>query len=185
MSPSESSVRAVIALVALSEKSPCTVKPDLRPAAPPMAAPSLPAPSLPALSLSSTFTELGALLSFVALFGIALLALLAFSQAREIRRLREWAGRAPERAAELEQRVSASAASRVQQPRGAVQAAHPAANPPTIANPRAPASAIRRVIVRMNVLWDHRSRFWNEDRAEIHASFFFHKFDDFIGLVHC
>src|SRR5260370_97151 len=66
--------------------------------------------SLPALSLSSTFTEVGALASFVALLGIALLALLCFSQAREIKRLREWAGRAPERAAELEQRVVAQRA---------------------------------------------------------------------------
>ena len=45
----------------------------------------------------------------------AILALLVFSQARELKRLREWAGRAPERSAELEQRVSALAAARVQQ----------------------------------------------------------------------
>ncbi len=38
-----------------------------------------------------------------------MLSLLVFSQAREIKRLREWAGRAPERAAELEQRVTAAA----------------------------------------------------------------------------
>src|SRR5207244_10495220 len=73
--------------------------------------------SLPlALSLSSRFTELGAVVAFIALFGIAVLSLLVFSQAREIKRLREWAGRAPERAAELEQRVTAQAAARLSQP---------------------------------------------------------------------
>src|SRR5205085_9744751 len=71
--------------------------------------------SLLALSLSNTFTEAGAVAAFVALIGIAILSLLSFAQARELRRLRDWAGRAPERAAELEQRVSASASARVQQ----------------------------------------------------------------------
>ena len=70
-----------------------------------------------ALSFSSKFTELGALVAFVALFGIAVLSLLVFSQAREIKRLREWAGRAPERAAEVEQRVTAQAAARLSPPR--------------------------------------------------------------------
>ena len=41
--------------------------------------------------------------------GLAVLSLLYFAQAREVRRLREWAGRAPERAAELEQRVAEAA----------------------------------------------------------------------------
>ena len=60
-----------------------------------------------ALSLSSDFTKAGAIAAFAALLGIAILSLLVFSQARELKRLREWAGRAPERAAEVEQRVSA------------------------------------------------------------------------------
>jgi hypothetical protein len=67
-----------------------------------------------ALSLTSTFTKVGAIAGFAALLGIALLSLLAFAQAREIKRLREWAGRAPERAAEMEQRVSTEAAARLQ-----------------------------------------------------------------------
>ena len=67
-----------------------------------------------ALSLTSTFTKVGAIAGFAALLGIALLSLLAFAQAREIKRLREWAGRAPERAAEMEQRVSTEAAARMQ-----------------------------------------------------------------------
>src|SRR6185312_8380587 len=54
------------------------------------------------------------------------LSLLVFSQARELKRLREWAGRAPERATELEQRVSAEAAARVQR---VVQPAVPRATP--------------------------------------------------------
>src|SRR5258708_18867294 len=81
--------------------------------------------SLLAFSVSSTFTKIGAIVAFVALLGIAVLSLLVFSQAREIRRLREWAGRAPERAADLEQRVSAEAAARAQQPAAAVQAVRP------------------------------------------------------------
>jgi hypothetical protein len=69
-----------------------------------------------ALSLSSSVTDIGAIAAFAALLGIAILSLLVFSQAREIKRLREWAGRAPERATELEQRVSADAAARAQRP---------------------------------------------------------------------
>lgn len=66
-----------------------------------------------AFSLSNSVTEVGALAAFAGLLGIAILSLLVFSQAREIKRLREWAGRAPERAAEMEQRVSADAAARL------------------------------------------------------------------------
>jgi hypothetical protein len=43
--------------------------------------------------------EIGALLGFVAFVGLAVLVFLTFQQARHIRRLRDWAGRAPERAA--------------------------------------------------------------------------------------
>ncbi len=71
---------------------------------------------LPALSLSNKLIEVGALAAFAALVGIAILSLLVFSQARELKRLREWAGRAPERAAELDQRVAAEAAMRAQRP---------------------------------------------------------------------
>jgi hypothetical protein len=44
-------------------------------------------------------THLGAVAGFFAFLGVAGLALYAFAQAREVRRLRDWAGRAPERAA--------------------------------------------------------------------------------------
>jgi hypothetical protein len=67
-----------------------------------------------ALSLSNSFTKVGAIAAFAAMLGIAILTLLIFTQAREIKRLREWAGRAPERAAELDQRASIEAAARSQ-----------------------------------------------------------------------
>ncbi|HEY4811874.1 MAG TPA: hypothetical protein VIH71_12535, partial [Solirubrobacteraceae bacterium] len=79
-----------------------------------------------ALSLSSTFTKIGAVAAFAALVGIAILSLLVFSQAREIKRLREWAGRAPERAADLEQRVASNAAARIQQQVPGVPGVQPA-----------------------------------------------------------
>lgn len=44
--------------------------------------------------------EVGSYAGFAAVLGLAVLAALFFSQARDLRRLREWAGRAPERAAE-------------------------------------------------------------------------------------
>lgn len=43
--------------------------------------------------------RVGAYVGLAAFLGLAILALLYFSQARDVRRLREWAGRAPERAA--------------------------------------------------------------------------------------
>lgn len=42
--------------------------------------------------------RVGAYIGLAAFLGLAILALLYFSQARDVRRLREWAGRAPERA---------------------------------------------------------------------------------------
>lgn len=44
--------------------------------------------------------QAGSLAGFAAVGGLAILSALYFSQARDLRRLREWAGRAPERAAE-------------------------------------------------------------------------------------
>ena len=46
--------------------------------------------------------DIGPILGIVAFLGFAILALLIVLQAREVRRLREWAGRAPERAAEAD-----------------------------------------------------------------------------------
>ncbi|HEU4978189.1 MAG TPA: hypothetical protein VFT42_04785, partial [Solirubrobacteraceae bacterium] len=66
-----------------------------------------------AFSVSEQVKEYGAIAGFAAILGLAVLALLYFAQAREVKRLREWAGRAPERAAD----------------RSATRAARPAASP--------------------------------------------------------
>ena len=61
--------------------------------------------------------EIGAFAGLAAFFGLAVLALLSFSQARDIRRLREWAGSAPERDAERKEATSAVAAERAEEMR--------------------------------------------------------------------
>lgn len=61
--------------------------------------------------------EIGAFAGLVAFLGLALLALLAFAQARDIRRLREWAGSAPERETERKEATSAAAAERAEEMR--------------------------------------------------------------------
>jgi hypothetical protein len=53
--------------------------------------------------------SIGPLLGIVAFLGLAILAFLLFQQARDVRRLREWAGRAPERAREAADAVQAAA----------------------------------------------------------------------------
>lgn len=53
--------------------------------------------------------EIGAILGFVAFGGMAVLAFLTFQQARHVRRLREWAGRSPERAAAEANRAAGGA----------------------------------------------------------------------------
>lgn len=49
----------------------------------------------------SSLEEIAALLGFVAFVGLAVLVFLTFQQGRHLRRLRDWAGNAPERAAAL------------------------------------------------------------------------------------
>jgi len=53
--------------------------------------------------------SIGPLLGIAAFLGLAVLAFLLFQQSRDIRRLREWAGRAPERAHEAAEAVQAAA----------------------------------------------------------------------------
>lgn len=60
-------------------------------------------------------TKIGAFAGLAAFFGLAVLALLAFTQGRDIRRLREWAGSAPERDAEKKETTSAAAAQRAEE----------------------------------------------------------------------
>ena len=55
---------------------------------------------------------LGALAGFAAFIGVAVLAMLYFAQARDVRRLRDWAGTAPERDAGLQDATSTIAAER-------------------------------------------------------------------------
>lgn len=59
--------------------------------------------------------KIGAFAGLAAFFGLALLALLAFAQGRDIRRLREWAGSAPERDTERKESTSAAAAERAEE----------------------------------------------------------------------
>src|SRR3954468_1468288 len=62
-----------------------------------------------ALSLQDKAQQYGSYAGIAAVFGLGVLSLLYFAQAREVKRLREWAGRAPEGAAELEARAVAAA----------------------------------------------------------------------------
>jgi hypothetical protein len=72
--------------------------------------------------------EIGSYAGLAAVLGLAVLSALYFSQARDVRRLREWAGRAPERAAEqaMGGRVTAQP-QQAKAPAAAAGAAQPAA----------------------------------------------------------
>src|SRR4051794_5866044 len=50
--------------------------------------------------MTASIDRIGPYLGIAAFLGLAILAFLIIQQAREVRRLREWAGRAPERATE-------------------------------------------------------------------------------------
>jgi hypothetical protein len=62
-----------------------------------------------AFSIQDQVEKYGAYVGLAAFLGLAVLTVLYFAQARELKRLRDWAGRAPERAQELEARVVATA----------------------------------------------------------------------------
>jgi hypothetical protein len=99
-----------------------------------------------AVSVGDRIEQYGAYAGFASVLGLAVLSLLYFAQAREVKRLREWAGRAPERAAELEARVQSEAQKRVvAQPIApaapAAQSAATAATPAGQAGKTAPAGA--------------------------------------------
>src|SRR4051812_12063421 len=98
-----------------------------------------------AITLSDLIEKGGAYAGIAAFFGLAVLAVLHFANARELKRLREWAGRAPERAQELEERVMAQAeeARRVRAQPQTAPAARPAtaAGAATAAGQQAPAVA--------------------------------------------
>src|SRR4051794_6863111 len=82
--------------------------------------------SILALSVSDKIEQYGAYAGFASVLGLAILSLLYFAQARELKRLREWAGRAPERAADVQAAAVAAAQQRViAQPQRPAQPAAP------------------------------------------------------------
>jgi hypothetical protein len=90
-----------------------------------------------AFSLQDQVEKYGAYVGLAAFIGLAVLSLLYFAQARELKRLRDWAGRAPERAADLQARVVAQAEEALSAPEvepaversGTVGPAQPVAKP--------------------------------------------------------
>jgi hypothetical protein len=66
--------------------------------------------------------QIGAFAGLAAFLGLGVLALLSFTQGRDIRRLREWAGSAPERDAERKEQTSAVATQRAEELRQLEQA---------------------------------------------------------------
>jgi len=79
--------------------------------------------------------EIGAILGFVAFGGFAVLVFMTFQQARHLRRLREWAGRAPERAALEAERAAAAAGEATMPAIGAAPGGEPLAPPGAPAGP--------------------------------------------------
>jgi len=61
--------------------------------------------AIPPAFVAELIDDVGAYAGIAAIVGLAVLSLLYFTQAREVKRLREWASRAPERDAELAARV--------------------------------------------------------------------------------
>src|SRR3954451_17973755 len=62
-----------------------------------------------AFSLQDQVEKYGAYVGIASFFGLAVLSLLYFARAREVRRLSDWAGRSRMRAHELEERLVAQA----------------------------------------------------------------------------
>ena len=73
-------------------------------------------------SLVSAVERIGAFAGLAAFIGLAVLALLSFAQGRDIRRLRDWAGSAPERDAERKEQTSTIAAQRAEELRALEEA---------------------------------------------------------------
>jgi phage shock protein PspC (stress-responsive transcriptional regulator) len=65
--------------------------------------------------LVEVIEQIGAFAGLAAFIGLAVLALLSFAHGRDIRRLREWAGSAPERDAERKEATSTVAAQRAEE----------------------------------------------------------------------
>ena len=100
-----------------------------------------------ALQVSEQIKDAGAYAGLASILGLAVLSLLYFGQARELKRLRDWAGRAPERTADLQEQADAAAAVRarrvVAQPMVAPAVRSPAQTPATAAGAAArPAGSV-------------------------------------------
>jgi hypothetical protein len=67
--------------------------------------------------LLDVIKDIGAFAGLAAFFGVAVLALLSFTQGRDLRRLRDWAGSAPERDADRKETTSAAASERAEEMR--------------------------------------------------------------------
>ena len=65
--------------------------------------------------MAHAIEQIGSYAGLAAFLGLGVLALLCFTQARDIRRLREWAGSAPERDAERKEATSTVAAQRAEE----------------------------------------------------------------------
>jgi hypothetical protein len=65
--------------------------------------------------LGHAIEQIGSYAGLAAFLGLGVFALLSFTQARDIRRLRDWAGSAPERDAERKEATSTIAAQRAQE----------------------------------------------------------------------
>jgi hypothetical protein len=72
--------------------------------------------------LVDAIEQIGAFAGLAAFLGLAVLALLSFTHGRDIRRLREWAGSAPERDAERKEQTSTIAAQRAEELRALEEA---------------------------------------------------------------
>ena len=88
-----------------------------------------------AFSIQDQVEKYGAYVGLAAFLGLAILTVLYFAQARELKRLRDWAGRAPERAREVEAQAVANAEAALTEPApapersGTVGPAQPVAAP--------------------------------------------------------
>ena len=81
--------------------------------------------------------EIGSFAGLAAFFGLAVLILVSFTQGRDIRRLREWAGSSPERDADRKESTSAAAAQRAEELRRLEEARRPSARRRSCARPGA------------------------------------------------
>jgi hypothetical protein len=72
--------------------------------------------------LIDAIEQIGAFAGLAAFLGLAVFALISFTQGRDIRRLREWAGSAPERDAERKEQTSTIAAQRAEELRALEEA---------------------------------------------------------------